>query len=84
MTQAIEVAGGFTESSKHSHVLLFRRKAGEWAEVRELDIKHMLASGDLEEDMYLRSGDMIFVPQNTISKAKKWIPIPSISVLPTF
>lgn len=84
VTEAIEVAGGFTESSKHSQVLLFRRKAGEWAEVRELDVKQMFSSADLEEDMYLRSGDMIFVPQNTISKVKKWIPIPSISVIPPF
>jgi hypothetical protein len=38
-----------------------------------------LSSAQLDEDLYLRPGDMIFVPQNTISKLKKWIPIPNIT-----
>jgi len=82
LTQAIAIAGGFTESSKHSEVLLFRRASGEWTDVRQLDVKKMYQSATLEEDLYLRPGDMLFVPQNAISKVKKWIPIPSISIIP--
>ncbi len=74
MTEAIAIAGGFTESSKHSQVLLFRRVSNDWAEVKVLNVKKMFAAGNLTEDIHLQPGDMFFVPQNKVSKIKKWIP----------
>lgn len=74
MTEAIAIAGGFTESSKHSQVLLFRRVSSDWAEVKVLNVKKMFAAGNLTEDIHLQPGDMFFVPQNKVSKIKKWIP----------
>jgi polysaccharide export outer membrane protein len=79
LTQAIAIAGGFTESSKHSQVLLFRRVSSDWAEVKVLNVKKMFQTGNLTEDMHLQPGDMFFVPQNRISKVKKWIPYTSLS-----
>jgi len=78
LTQAIAVAGGFTEKSKHSQVLLFRRVSDTWTEARTIDIKKMLRDKNLGEDPYLRPGDMLFVPQNFISKIARYIPTPSV------
>jgi polysaccharide export outer membrane protein len=74
MTEAIAIAGGFTENSKHSQVLLFRRVSNDWAEVKVLNVKKMFSAGNLTEDIHLQPGDMFFVPQNKVSKIKKWIP----------
>jgi len=81
--EAIGIAGGFNDKSKHSQVLLFRRVSDKWMSVKKLDMKEMINSGDLTEDLHLRPGDMIYVPKNTISKIKPFIPIPSIGVYGT-
>jgi protein involved in polysaccharide export with SLBB domain len=79
LTQAIAIAGGFNESSKHSQVLLFRQVSNDWIEVKVVDVKKMFQAGNLTEDLHLQPGDMFFVPQNRISKIKKWIPYTSVS-----
>lgn len=79
LAEAIAIAGGFTGQSKHSQVLLFRRVSNDWAEARIIDVKKMFAEGNLKEDLHLQPGDMIFVPQNKISKIKPWIPYPSLT-----
>lgn len=73
-SEAIAMAGGFEDSAKHSQVLLFRRVDDSWTEVKNLDLKHILQGHDVSEDPQIRPGDMLFVPQNTISKVKKFIP----------
>jgi polysaccharide export outer membrane protein len=78
--QAIGIAGGINERSKHSQVLLFRRVSDQWMSVKKLDMKEMLNTANLSEDLRLRPGDMIYVPKNKISKIKPWIPIPSFGV----
>jgi polysaccharide export outer membrane protein len=75
VTEAVAIAGGFTEKSKHSQVILFRRVSEEWVEAKELDVKAIL-SGQWQEDVHLRPGDMLFVPQNKISKIRPFIPVP--------
>jgi polysaccharide biosynthesis/export protein len=78
--QAIEMAGGFKETSKHSQVLLFRRLSDQWTEVKKIDVKAMLRSADLREDPGVRPGDLIYVPKNAISKIKPFIPTSSIGM----
>lgn len=78
VTQAVQIAGGFTESSKHSEVWLFRRVSNDWAETQRFDIKKMLKTGNLSEDAHLRPGDMLYVPKNTLSKIKRFIPIVTV------
>lgn len=80
LTQAIEIAGGFTGSSKHSQVLLFRRVSNDWASAKIIDVKKMFRAGNLSEDLHLRPGDMIFVPQNVISKIKPFIPYTTVGL----
>ena len=74
LTQAIAIAGGFTDASKHSQVLLFRRVSDQWTEARLINVKKMLNSRDLQEDPELQPGDMLFVPKNSLSKIKPFLP----------
>ena len=74
LTEAVAIAGGFTENAKHSQVLLFRRVNDEWLSAKIFNIKSMQKRGDLHEDPTLRPGDMLIVPKNMISKIKPFIP----------
>jgi len=74
LTQAIAIAGGFTDNSKHSQVLLFRRVDDQWMEAKIINVKAMEKSGNLKEDPMLHPGDMLFVPKNTLSKIDKFFP----------
>ena len=73
-TQAVAIAGGFTEAARHSQVLLFRRVNNDWYEVKPLNLKRILHGENISEDPEIRSGDMLYVPQNLISKVKRYIP----------
>lgn len=80
MTEGIAIAGGFTESSKHSQVVLFRPGPNGMTEARVIDVKKMLHSRDLAEDIHLQPGDMIYVPQNRISKIQRYLPTSSLGM----
>lgn len=82
VAEAVAIAGGFTGKSKHSQVLLLRRVSGDLVEVKNLNMKKMLAKGDLSEDAFLQPGDMIYVPQNVISKIQPFLPYYSVSAFP--
>jgi polysaccharide biosynthesis/export protein len=79
LTEAIAIAGGFSETSKHSHVLLFHRVPDGWARAKVINVKKLFETNNLNEDVHLEPGDLFFVPQNRISKIKKWIPYTSLS-----
>lgn len=74
VAEAVEIAGGFTEKSKHSNVVIYRRQPDGWLKVSQLDMKKMLSRNDLTEDVHLHPGDLIYVPQNGLSKIKSFIP----------
>jgi polysaccharide export outer membrane protein len=78
VSEAVLIAGSFTDKAKHSEVLLFRRSSNDWMEVRRIDLK-AIYKGQVSEDVHLRPGDMIFVPQNRISKIKPFIPVWALS-----
>jgi polysaccharide export outer membrane protein len=78
LTQAIAIAGGFKDSSRHSQVLLFRRVSDEWMEAKIINVKQMEKSGNLKEDPMLHPGDMLFVPKNTMSKIDRFFPSASM------
>jgi polysaccharide export outer membrane protein len=80
VTEAVEIAGGLTQQSKHSQVVLFRRANDYLMETRLLDLKKMLKQRGLQEDAHLQPGDLIFVPQNTISKIARFMAKPSASM----
>jgi polysaccharide export outer membrane protein len=78
LTQAIAMAGGFQDTSKHSQVLLFRRVNSEWASAKIFNVKEMEKKGNLGEDPYLHPGDMLFVPKNRFSKIRPFVPTASM------
>lgn len=80
VAEAVEIAGGFNGQAKHSEVVLFRRVNDELMESRVIDLKKMLASRSLKEDSQLQPGDLIFVPQNRISKIARFLSRPSVSM----
>lgn len=82
VTEAIALAGGFQSDAKHSKVVLYRRVSNDWMKGTVLDVKHMDSKKNLHEDLHLRSGDMIFVPKNTISKIQQWLPLPRTTIFP--
>jgi polysaccharide export outer membrane protein len=83
VSEAVQIAGGFTPQSKHSQVVLFRRVNDELVETRLFNLKKMLGNRTLTEDLHLRPGDMVFVPQNEISKIARYLSKPSVSMYMT-
>jgi len=71
--QAIAIAGSFTAESK-TQVFLFHRVSPGWVEVKQLSLKKMLHGKNVNEDVHLQPGDMIYVPVNFITNFKKYVP----------
>lgn len=83
VSEAVAIAGGFTPRAKHSQIVLFRRVSDDLVESRILDVKSMLKSRALGEDIHLRPGDMLFVPQNLMSKIRQYMPASGVSAYVT-
>jgi polysaccharide export outer membrane protein len=79
VAEAVAIAGGFTDQSKHSQVVVFRKVLEGVVESHVLNLKAMLASRNLEEDFELEPGDLLFVPQNRISKIRRFLPVSTLS-----
>lgn len=80
ITEAVAIAGGFSQQARHSQVLLFRRVSDDLVEAKIVDVKKMLNRHTLSEDPHLRPGDMLFVPQSTVSKVRKYLPLPTLGM----
>lgn len=80
VSQALQLAGGFTEEAKHSQVILFRPVSNDMVEAKLIDVKKMMNSRNVNEDVYLQPGDTIFVPQNAISKIRRYLPSQSMGL----
>jgi polysaccharide export outer membrane protein len=74
VTEAVAIAGGFNDKAKHSQVVLFRPLPGGGYEAKLLNVKKLLATRNLSEDVQLQPGDMLYVPQNAFSKIRPFIP----------
>lgn len=79
VAEAVQIAGGLTQQAKHSQVVLFRRVNDDLVETRLLNLKKMLKQGSLKEDAHLQPGDLVFVPQNSISKIARFLSKPALS-----
>jgi len=78
LVEALAIAGDITTAAKHSQVVLFRHVSSEMFEARVFNVKQMLGSRNLEEDPHLMPGDLVFVPQNKISKIQHYLPTTSM------
>jgi polysaccharide export outer membrane protein len=82
VTEALAIAGGLNNSSKNTQILLFRRVSQEWVEAREINVKEMLNGKNINEDVHLKPGDMIYVPKSRWSKVRQFIPYTSLNMSP--
>lgn len=81
VTEAVAIAGGFDEKSKHSQVVLFHPMPGGGFQAKLINVNKLLATRDLSEDVQLQPGDMLYVPQNTLSKIRPYLPNSSVTAL---
>lgn len=79
VTEGVAIAGGFDEKSKHSQVVLFRPLPTGGFQAKLINVKKLLASRDLSEDIRLEPGDLLYVPQNSFSKIHPFLPTSAVS-----
>ena len=77
--QAIMLAGGMKEGARSSQVVVFRRINSDTAEVKLLNLKNIRRTTDLENDLTLQPGDMVFVPRDKISKIERFMKLASVA-----
>lgn len=73
LAEAIAVAGGLAPTARQQ-VFLFHRANDQWYHVEELNLKDVFDGKKANEDAILKPGDMIFVPENKITKFRKYVP----------
>lgn len=77
--QAIMLAGGMKETAKSSQVVVFRKINSDMAEVKLLNLRSIRRTSDLENDLTLQAGDMVFVPRDKISKIERFMKLASVA-----
>ena len=77
--QAIMLAGGMKEGARASQVVVFRAINTDIAEVKLLNLKSIRRTSDLENDLTLQPGDMVFVPRDKISKIERFMKLASVA-----
>jgi polysaccharide biosynthesis/export protein len=77
--QAIMLAGGMKETAKSSQVVVFRKINSDVAEVKLLNLKSIRRTSDLENDLTLQAGDMVYVPRDKISKIERFMKLASVA-----
>ncbi len=83
VTEAVAIAGGFDDKSKHSQVVLFRPMPGGGFQAKLINVKKLLAIARSDRRMCrLQPGDMLYVPQNTLSKIRPFLPTSSVYCIP--
>jgi polysaccharide export outer membrane protein len=79
--QAVMIAGGFKDSALSSQVVVFRKLNEEIAEVKTLDLRSVRKTSDLENDLSLKSGDIVYVPRNKLSKFERYMRLANVGAI---
>lgn len=79
--QAIMLAGGFKDSARETKIVVFRRLSGNtgMAEVMQLNLHRIHQTKQLEQDLPLEPGDIIYIPENMATQFSKFMRIPNFS-----
>jgi polysaccharide export outer membrane protein len=75
LVEAIALSGGFKDSAHRTQVLLLRKSASDMAEVKMYDLRKLMSASGLREDVALKSGDMLVIPRNALSKIEPFVRI---------
>lgn len=81
--QAIMLAGGLKETARSSQVVVFRKINSDMAEVKLLNLKRIRRTSDLENDLTLQPGDMVYVPRDKLSKIERFMKLASVAAFMT-
>jgi polysaccharide export outer membrane protein len=81
--QAIMLAGGMKESAKSSQIIVFRQINSDLAEVKVLNLKSISRTSDLENDLTLQAGDIVYIPRDKWSKFERFMRLVSVAALIT-
>lgn len=68
VTQAIAMAGGFTENANTKQVVLISRQADKTPVGRIINMDEIIGKGNIGADVYLSQYDVVFVPATTMSQ----------------
>jgi polysaccharide export outer membrane protein len=79
--QAIMMAGGLKEGAKASQIVVFRKINTDMAEVKLLNLKDIRRTSDLENDLTLQPGDIVYVPRDKITKIERFVRLASVIAL---
>ena len=74
VAEAVAVAGGMLATAKTQQVFLFHRSTNDWFKVEKVDLRDILNGKKVDEDAFIRPGDMVFVPESAITKFRKYVP----------
>jgi polysaccharide export outer membrane protein len=74
VAEAVAVAGGMLATAKTQQVFLLHRSTNDWFKVEKIDLRDILNGKKVDEDAFIRPGDMVFVPESAITKFRKYVP----------
>lgn len=77
---AVMATGGFTADAKSGQILLFRKAGDGFVEVRQLNLSKIKKNADLERDMDLQPGDVVYVPRDRISTLKRYLTVANVGM----
>jgi polysaccharide export outer membrane protein len=79
LMQAISEAGGLlNERASKKQIVVFRPQGNGTYEAKVINFKRMLNAKGPAEDYAVLPGDVVYVPQNRISKMQRYLPVPSV------
>ena len=88
VSEALAIGGGLTMTTAKTQVFLFRRTPQNMFEVRKVNLKDILNGKNVAENIEIKPGDMIYVPEKFITHFRKYVPYTVnagvYSALPTF
>ena len=70
VVEALSIAGGFTQLAYQSRVVILRT-AGTETKYVEVDINDLLHGNDVK-NLMLKGGDIVYVPEQTLSEYARW------------
>ncbi len=74
VAEAIAVAGGMLATAKTQQIFLFHRSTNDWLKVEKINLRDILNGKKVNEDAFIKPGDMVFVPESAITKFRKYVP----------
>ena len=73
VSEAIAISGGLLPTAK-TQLLIYHRVSPGWMEVKRYNLRDFLNGKNVNEDAEVKPGDMIFIPEKSITNFRKYVP----------